>query len=350
LVPGWQRFLGLTGLMRAAPDSILTAANDDKVCPVYCRQREEKTQRPSAALDNDLFYWQSLHIGLLGAVRATKSHWIFSASRRLASFGLQVVDAQTNRRVEDMWGRVYKNRSPLDRTPPQLADEIVTPLLFHASWDGGDSRMVLGLTDVDGEACQVYGRATANAYCRYIRASQGLVFLVNPFQIERVRAAFGEALPPRERADDPDFVMVSQEEPIKRVRDVLARQGFAGKIRVPIAVVVSMADELMKRETLLRESLWEYPVYHPGGKSPAYDMDLHWRTQFAVRDFLCRNIEGLVNRIEDNFENFAYFCVAPVGSSARKVAGYTRFDRFAPWRVAEPLLWLFWKLGLIPAL
>jgi hypothetical protein len=75
-------------------------------------------------------------------------------------------------------------------------------------------------------------------------------------------------------------------------------------------------------------------------------MSLHWQVQFAVRDFLLRYDPALVAKVEDNFEDVAYFCVSPTGCSSQN----QKFVRFAPWRVEEPILWLFARLGVIPTI
>jgi hypothetical protein len=138
-----------------------------------------------------------------------------------------------------------------------------------------------------------------------------------------------------------------QTEVLTNLDDALRRHG-SSKCHVPIAVVISKCDALWYNERLLRESLWEAAEYHPC-TNPAYDLSLHWKTQLVARDFLIRHCRNLVTMIEGRFQTYGYFCMAPTGSSARAVGKELRFSRFAPWRVEDPILWLFAKLGIIPS-
>jgi len=216
----------------------------------------------------------------------------------------------------------------------------VPPFLFRAAGDVGQ-QMVLGLFDVDGERWGVFGEA---GKLRYLQASHGLVFVVDPLQIHSVRQMLrtNNALPADALRDDE---IRDQDIAINSLIKALQLHASSeGQYPTPIAVVLSKGDVLWRTDSVLRDSLWDVPFYHPGGQRPRYDMALHWRVQFAVREFLLLHAEGLVSKIEKRFANVAYFCVAPTGCDA----GTGRFARFAPWRVEEPVLWLFMQLGIIP--
>lgn len=338
----WKKILALIFIWRGAPDSVLRAPGLKKVCPKYCNEVRENS-RKVIDLDNSLFLCPSLHIGLLGTVGVGKSHWVFSTSRRLISFGLNTIDHDTNKQLETMHKRVVQKKLRLYETT--VEDTIMKPLLFEASWNHGNRRMVLALCDVDGETWTKFGKAGKATHTRYLRTSKGLVFIVDPLQISSVRRSLGSSLP----EDAPkNEECESQQKPLENLINALKKGGATPKFKTPIAVTISKADVLYKSEATLRESLWSAPSYHPGGKRPAYSIALHWNVQFAVREFLRRYEPGLVDKIENNFENFAYFLVAPTGCSA-KGGEPKKFSRFAPWRVEEPILWLFYQLGVIPS-
>lgn len=332
----WWRLVGMLAPGMGAPNSVLHAPTALKVCPNHCR--EVRKSGKVVDLDNALFLWQSLHIGLVGGVKAGKSHWILGTTRRLAGFGLSTIGRHTKEALDEMKHRVIDSSFPLERTQPPAPDEIVPPLLFEATCGG--SKMTLGFCDVDGERWGAYGEA---GKMRYLGASHGFVFVLDPLQMRGFREMLGGSLP----EDAPDEC-TNQQQPLDELLRAL-RDRFEPKYAVPIAVVVSKGDVLKESVPGIREAIWEQPLYQPTSGAPAYDLGLHWKVQFAVRDFLRTYEPNLVAMIENNFRHFAYFCVAPTGSAARTVDGRRRFARFAPWRVEEPVLWLFCKLGVIPA-
>jgi len=333
----WWRFGAVIQPGKGAPDAVLQAPAASKVCPNHCR--EMRSGGKIVDLDNALFLWQSLHIGLVGGVKAGKSHWILGATRRLAGFGLSTIGKHTKERLDEMKRRVIDSNSPLDRTLRPDDSEIVPPLLFEANC--GLDKITLGLCDVDGDRWGAYGEA---GKMRYLCASHALVFIVDPLQIRSFREMMGSSLP---EDAPPENECTDQQEPLNELLRAL-RQRSVPKYNVPIAVVVSKGDVLKDAVPIVREAIWERPLYQRTSGTPAYDLNLHWTVQFAVRDFLLKYEPNLVSMVEHNFKHFAYFCVAPTGSSARTVGKTKRFARFAPWRVEEPVLWLLCKLGVIP--
>jgi len=331
----WRRVLAITHLCRAASESVLTHHPElMKVCPKHCRE-VRSSGRPAVDLDNALFRDPSLHMGLLGTPVVGKSHWIFGAIRRLEAAGLAPIGGHTHEQLKAMRERVISGRTPLKRNRPPEDDEQVPPLLFQAS--GAQKKAVLGFCDVDGESWGIYGKA---GKMRYLWASQGFVYIVDPLQMPSVRRMLGTSLPEDALKEEDCLPQV------RALNELLKGLGQRAtpKYRIPIAVVLSKGDAIRDHDPAVRESLWEQPLYHRHQGALTYDLALHWKVQFAVRGFLLKHDPGLVANIESNFSHFAYFCVAPTGCSARN----NRFARFAPWRVEEPVLWIFAKLGFIP--
>ncbi len=335
----WKKVLAIIHAYQAAPESLLISHFEmKKVCPKWCKtESREKSHQPAVDLDNALFRHPSLHMGLLGTMKAGKSHWIFGAIRRLEAAGLGPI-GHTQKELMTMRDRVIGNKTPLIGTLPPPSDAIIPPLLFHAK--GTYKKAVIGFCDVDGERWGIFGEP---GKMRYLRTSQSFVYIIDPLQMDGVRSMLGSAMP----EDAPkDKECMSQLGPLDNLLNVLRKRQPGEKYQIPIAVVVSKGDVIRDHEHSLRKSLWEQPLYHQHHGTLSYDLSLHWNVQFAVREFLMKHEPGpgIVANIENNFQHFAYFCVAPTGCSARN----NRFARFAPWRVEEPVLWIFAKLGLIP--
>jgi hypothetical protein len=231
--------------------------------------------------------------------------------------------------------RVVSAGTILDRTQRPSDNEVIPPLLFYAP--GIHKKLVLGFCDVDGERWGIFGEA---GRMRYLWTSQGLICILDPLQIRKIRDKLGNDLP----EDAPrDNECTDQTIPLANLLTAL-RQRATPKYGIPIAVVVSKGDAIRDLDPELRELLWDRPLYHQHNDTLSYDLALHWQVHFAVRNFLNKYEPGLTKSIEENFLHFSYFCVAPTGCSARG----NRIAKFAPWRVEEPILWILAKLGLIP--
>jgi hypothetical protein len=335
-----KRFLYSSILYRkGAPESLITITGIKKLCSRYCRQVRKESKK-AVDLDNSLFRYPSIHIALCGTPMVGKSHWIFSITRR-KPLGFLPVDSHTQEMEMDNLDKVINQRTRLPRTMPP-ADGIVPPLLYDTRYEGGDKRIVLALCDVDGESWGKFGKA---GYMRYLQAAHGYVLILDPLQMPRFRQSLGKDLP----KDAPgEGELGLQDTAINNLLDALKQRNLP-KYKTPIAVVISKGD-VMRADPLLRAALWDYPIYQETASHPVYDLSLHWTVQFAVRNFLQRYEKDIVRSIEDNFDNFAYFCVAPTGNSAQIEGKNWRFNQFSPWRVEEPLLWLFYQLGLIPGI
>jgi len=337
----WRRFWAYINFRQGPPDDVLQ--DTIKLCPKHCKELRNRTNK-WIPIDNWLFLQPSIHIGLMGTHSVGKTHWIFSTYRRLESFGLTVLDKQTKERCDQMLGRVINERTRLERTQ-RLTEGRIQPFLFRAGWNHGNHRqMVLALCDVSGDDWSEFDGAERLYY--YLRNLNGLVFLVDPLQLPSMRLMLrNSGSLPEDAPSDKEYV--DQKDPIVTLDNALRQhQTVDGKYELPLAVVVSKGDVLWQTDPLLRSALRDSPIYHPGGQNPGYDMALHWTVQFAVRDFMRTHGEGLVEKIENKFSKVAYFCVSPTGCGVKS----NKFARFAPWRVEEPVLWLFSQLKLIPAI
>ena len=337
-LPLWWRMLGIAHLQQAAPQS-KGFREWLKVCPKRCKTEIRDRNKPAVDLDNALFQDPSLHLGLLGTMGVGKSHWIFGACRRLEAAGLTPIDEPTRTELEKMRRRVIDEKSILEPTK-RSDDSIIPPMLFHASTTGG--KAVLCFCDVDGERWGIFGNA---GKMRYLWSSQALVYIVDPLQISSVRSLLiaRSALPedaPKDTGKEQECM--PQVTALDNLLKAL-RERETAPYRKPIAVVVSKGDAIRDHDAGLRKALWEQPSYHEHRATLQYDLALHWRVQFAVRDFLLQHEPALLPKIEGNFQHFAYFCVSPTGCSAQK----KKFARFAPWRVEEPVMWILAKLGFI---
>jgi hypothetical protein len=337
-----RRFGASTKLLRWADTNEFTRLK--LVCPKSCRQKRQKTRKP-VELDNDLFRFPMVFLALYGASGTGKSHWAFGVYLRMKGYlGLMVFDDNTRELLNKMRETVLDHKQAL-RATHQDPGEVVPPLLFGGVAEGRE--IVLALHDIDGEFCQW---SETERGMRYWRACHGLIVMLDPLHMPLFRKVVGKNLP----ADAPDDAAVGdQTKALESLKRVLANcprlsQG-------PVAVVVSRGDVVLQFDDRMRDALGSVPAFQASTRSitqktPKYDMGLHWRVQFAVRDFLSKYDPDTLGIFQTpRFSNVAYFCVAPAGSSAVPKGDYKEFPRIAPWRVEEPTMWLLSQLNVIQA-
>ncbi len=279
-----------------------------------------------------LLHHPTVHLGLLGPDYAGTSTWLASACWRLIHCS----------GFSHTWGTMGCSDSihKLDEFLKEGGRQPTTLLCVGPVFLLTGSSRRQALVGLWHQAPENW--AGPDAACGLAKHWDGVMYFVDPLEMSTVLEILGDRLP-----EDASPCRHDQLLPLMNLHRAL-RQHKKRPNAVPLAVVVSKGDLLWPLDPVLREALRDVPHYHPGGEQPKYDMALHWRVQFAVREFLARHEPRIVQFVESHFPNFAYFCVSQMGSSAK--GEEKRFTRFAPWRVEEPLYWLLAKVGIIPTI
>jgi GTPase SAR1 family protein len=252
----------------------------------------------------------------------------------------------------------FSPRAALDRgirVPLIYRVQFRRGLLSYLMRPGGDFRAVqLVLFDTAGEDLKELD--TIDQYKRYLTHAAGLVFIVDPLELpgfrDRLRPDIQERLgcTAVRTSGKPNEVTVdgmSSTTIIENAIDLLQRRGnvpIDHKIQTPVAVAVSKCD------------LFQYLTEGPGPSSALLLPNPH-TNGFDVED--CERCSHemaywldewggrvLVDNIRGRFESCCFFATASFGDIPEPTGEINNFTRR---RIGDPLLWLFWKLGYLPA-
>jgi hypothetical protein len=199
------------------------------------------------------------------------------------------------------------------------------------------SALDLAIFDTAGE--DMTDEQTVAHLYRFILRAAGIIFLVDPFQYPEVRDRLPAAVKERLRPID-----TQPSDIIALVRNLFEGRGLlraAQKLAVPVAVTLSKCD-------LLQDLA--YPgsaILHDSDHRGGFDRDSCGQVSREVAEYLKRwGLGRLLDQVDGLASNHALFAVSALGSLPDREL---RLRSVAPRRVADPLLWLLWQRGYIPA-
>ena len=167
-------------------------------------------------------------------------------------------------------------------------------------------------------------------YNRSIYNSKGILFLIDPSQLPRLRDLYREDN--RRVCEEDAGALLSRT--IHLIRQCGDQKNIKKKITIPIAVCITKLDTL--RPLLDTASFLRYPSRHM--QQPSFDM----------MDYNCCNLEvqslieswagvELVNQITAQFATCGFFSFSSLGNPPNS---QNQIHHIAPYRVCDPLLWL----------
>lgn len=198
--------------------------------------------------------------------------------------------------------------------------------------------MDLVIFDAAGE--DIEDPVTLDQFCHYILNAAGIIFIIDPFQYAGIRSQLKPDLLRRVPKQAVDAAEV-----VSRVINLFeSRRGLrpGQMIPIPAAFVFSKSDLLRglvhKTSRILRDSR------HEGGFNIADCRRLSEEVVECVREWDSPQLVDLADR---KFRSYSFFAVSALGQLPKDSL---EIDRVSPLNVADPLLWLLWKRGYIPAL
>ncbi len=291
----------------------------------------------------------SIMFSIIGSTEAGKSHYIATLIEQLAVQGNRFGWARTA--VNDETMNLYNERF---RKPLYEAHEVVSktqtanvrehrPLIYSLCADNRAWNVSLVFYDAAGERFndeEEMAKAT-----RYINASSGVIFLLDPLQLKTVRERWIDSGQGTE-AELPTLpqAKASATSIFQRIVNTLrAKEQGGGKIEVPVAVVLSKIDAI--RFLLTEESPVFAPSFHR--RNRGFSISDFCRIDICLKSFLSDvdKSQVLLNQMK-NFEHCGCFGVSALGQNPKSTNQKLRFSP-RPLRVLDPILWLLWQNDLI---
>ena len=198
--------------------------------------------------------------------------------------------------------------------------------------------MDLVIFDAAGE--DVEDPVTLDQFCHYILNAAGIIFIIDPFQYAGIRSQLKPDLLRRVPKQAVDAAEV-----VSRVINLFeSRRGLlpGQKIPIPSAFVFSKSDLL--RGLVHKTSRILHDSRHEGGFNLVDCRRLSEEVIECIREWDSPQLIDLADR---KFRSYSFFAVSALGQLPND---NLEIDRVSPLNVADPLLWLLWKHGYIPAL
>jgi hypothetical protein len=308
----------------------------DKICPnPICRGKLPYT----AGEQEDLI------IGLIGAKYSGKSHFVATLLERLEgpvgyAFGASLlhIDDETVTRRRQEFQEPLRNGFELRVTDPYAPPLLYNLTIAQGNHEGNRS-VTLAFCDTAGENFDTQDDVTQKT--KYLSCAAGLIFLIDPLQTREVRQALPSTvrLPPLEEMAEPNVIL-------GRVIPELTKRGLINisknrKLTTPVAVAFTKCDILRDAGLIDSHCLWNQDIHHEG----YYDLSLHNDVNGMFSEYVRQWSPAAWNTISTHFADFAFFGLTATGCSSDQNG---RYPRIAPWRVEDPLLWLLYRLGVIP--
>lgn len=289
-------------------------------------------------------------IALIGAKEAGKSHYIAVLIHELEnrvglSFNasLSTADEQTRRRyTNDFRKHLYVDRVTIPPTASARAlGSVRVPLVYRVSFAGGGpfgrGVRVTTLVFFDTAGEDLTDIDLMSTETRYIANSDGLIFLLDPLQIPAVRQQVDPEVPLPAESTSPQDIIARVAQLVRESNGLRPTQ----KLRPPVALAFSKMDAV--RPILDPGS----PVHRASEHDGRFDVSAAERTHESMRSYVHEWVgSGLDQFMLHNFESYSYFGVsalgAPPGTRGELHLGV------APFRVEDPLLWILYRLGIIP--
>lgn len=295
---------------------------------------------------------KQLVFGVIGAKESGKSHYvatlIHAIQREMSTAfysNLQETGDETIKRYNDDFKKyVFDQRITIPATRSASADRRVRmPLIYELQFmaRGGAAGIThaatLSFFDTAGE--DLDAEDTLRVENKYIFNADGLILLLDPLQLDAVRAKVaGRVRLPEQNTETREIVT--------RVANLIrGAKCLTGerKIDIPVALAFSKSDAIT---SLL-------PPGHAAVQSPWYgegafrmdDFEDSSRQLEALVDEW--NPDGIVHALRANFSRHGVFSCSALGCEPD---ADSRIPHLQPFRVLDPFLWLLAKNQLIPTI
>lgn len=326
--------------------NLLSSRSPSARCDV-CAKETTKRLCPSChfELSHDAGLIEDRIIAIIGGRNTGKGHYIATLIHRLEQevgsnfgFSLRMVGDETRKRFEEDYRTpLFRRKELLQPTQSGVIDATVKqPMLFRLTFSQGRKLRAVNLTFFDSAGEDMQSLDTMSTEARYICYASGIIFLLDPLQIDTVRQKVDpEMLPARDETADPTYI-------VERLRELFERQlGLTAttKVRTPVAFVLSKVDVLLPM--LDAGSVLKTTGEHFGGLDIADTQSVHTELWNYLQSWMGG---GFTGRVDTNFGQYRYFGISSLGRPPAKTG---KIDTVSPIRIEDPFLWILFQLGLI---
>jgi hypothetical protein len=320
-------------------------------CP-KCNQRTKKRLCPLCHMElpHTTGEFKNLIFAVIGAKESGKSHYLAVLIEQIQnhigpSMGLLLEplnDYTIKRYREHFYDPVYIKHRTIDATRSALTDRgVQLPMVFSLIFYGknvlGQRRItnVVTLVFFDTAGEDLKAEDIMSAVNKYIYRSDGIILLLDPLQLKRVRDQLGSS------AQLPEMNTETTEIITRTTNLIQSGRGISkdALIPTPIAVAFSKFDAVLP----LVDSQLQLNATpnHDGGFDSADFEAVNSEMQSLVSEW---HGNFLLQQVSTQYKKFGFFGITSLGCNPH---GSTTISRVLPKRVEDPFLWLLHSHGLI---
>lgn len=195
---------------------------------------------------------------------------------------------------------------------------------------------VFSFLDTAGESL---GTADSTRDVHYLAATSGVVLLLNPFAFDANKASG------MQRGVDPGDLETEPRTVLRNITEVLRENEHLKpkkKIKKPVAVVLGMIDAFFD------EVDPDSPIRRPSPREPWFDNPEAEQVHEYVAGLIAKwGGDDILRHLDQNYETYRFFVASALGSEPDYRTRTTSSRGIQPHRVAEPLLWMMARRGLV---
>lgn len=224
----------------------------------------------------------------------------------------------------------------------------VPALTFQLTYDNvalnNRETVLITFCDIAGEKCRDY--EDLQIYGKHLKASSGLMFLIDPTRFKRIRNTIDNAA---------DIEQMYQMEVVSAINRFLVASTYKTNIDIPTAIMITKCDTLKglgyfqesdERKKLLNDPDWN-------NRHPKYlNSDEINKIHNGVEDFLnSMDEQDFTRKVKDLFASYCFFINSSLGRSMSIDDNYDDLVKSAsinPYRITEALYWMMERNSLIP--
>lgn len=281
-------------------------------------------------------------IGVTGAGKTVYISQMLKNMNRYASYVDLAAFFTSDHEINFVEDNPVEVGKPLPR--PTMEGQLAQPMFYdlvQTTKTGQIQTDTIVIYDIAGESCK--SATDMQTYGKFVTKSDGIILLVDPSQLELV---VDDRLGEKVRSAEPELVL-------NTIYNAFVERNTREQQDIPIAVCISKSDSF---EEVLPEvaSRDINPVVDSFSDEnlPKFNATEYNQLQPEIMRLMRNN--PLLKSLKKGYKNFNVFVFSATGCAVedRIMPGETQARSYPvappiPKRIAEPLLWMFYKFGYI---
>jgi hypothetical protein len=336
------------------PDgSVLNQRAMHAVCP-ECKMKSTQMICPVCHnfLPHTTGQIKDIMIALIGAKDAGKSVYIAVLINALAhrigyqlNASLVALNEETIKRYrEDFYKPLFEKKELVGATLPseqRKAQELKHPLMYRfritqKGFLGKETQNVVTFVFFDTAGEDLNESSIMQREIKYISNAAGIIFLLDPLQIQAVRDQVPKDISLPDVYTNPYDIVSRVIKLIREERQVPEKD----KISIPVALAFSKIDAI--RSILPPDSVLHQASTHGSEFDVGDSETVHSEMEAYLEGW---NSQDLNNIMQQEFREYAFFGFSALGAVPTKERKLT--GAVSSFRIEDPFLWILWKNNLI---